>query len=1249
MKTPCTLLIILSFIFNTIGSLPLSHSQEITLPTPGVMVGLSPQINLPVLKGVTLHPENPFKFDFILDKGDSTHKNLSSFKQESSKLVKYFLAALTTPENDLWVNLSPYEKNRIIPDSFGQTAMGRDLLAEDYLLKQITASLIYPEGETGKKFWKHVYLEAAKRYGTTNIPINTFNKVWIVPDHAKVYEHGNTAYVVKANLKVMLEKDYLSLQKHSVALPSHYDTSSIGANIVREIIIPVLTKEVNEGQNFGTLRQAYYSLILAVWFKKRMKESLLGLEYVDQNKIINLSSLNALVGDPQQIYQRYLKAFKKGVFNYIKDSVSPFGVTDAALGQSVSRKYFSGGWIGKFKPAQMSVSEVLTKDEKQSLPGDAAQITVDLDSVENTNPNKATQTNKLDNLDRLIEMAKVFKIVMGNRPKKRVTKGISLYDPYKDGHFSDHDKPISSVRVISEFGRVSSGSRKVLSWGEGFGTVMLHADQHRRDILVSTGYLVCCVLAIRARDTRTGRIDIGLAHVYPEIEGYGLEQLIDMEQSELKKDGYEILELVISYETGEIPNKHLREKTYSQYQRVVKKKFPYIEISFISRTPQEDLSEDIAVDQNGVAILKDGKLKLIDWKSKLVESAPASKAMTVEEAIFQLNYWAKDWYVKEVDPFDPKHNQILRINFESTLYIGKHQEFSFSDSFYNRRDDSSLHLSERVLNVGIPLLQRMPYSSRAFDGLVDFVEKRLSAYFSDGRQKLQLEEFIVGLHHQIDWLNSHQEGVNMVLMDELKERVKRGIGFGKEFVKGMSVGILTEIKKSLSSGHKITFVDHVETLYRIKNVRISVAYIQGKNNLQERARYHVLADKTPPENPNITMVNQKERPELYKLIKKNIFPLMNNDLFIKDYEFEIERGVRKTFNQRIEYSKESDEFTVFHAPIESAPDIMVHLGYLWMKIFDRSLNMKARKEALAQYEWWFFQANPYGRSGSAIGDAMSFIGQIALGIKIRTFNPGQDDDEAYRNFEKIRQDYQVLSKSLEHYVTDRTEEFKSETFDFLERKPLAHQGSSVVEKGQKDQAKKMIKELNLWAKPETFSRQKDKTFGDGQEDFHIVFQTSLAKNFVFDYQYDMDEKRMVYRVGIPVNGNHALNQAAFNRLCNEIKGEIGKHILADQQDKFGEFLIKLQVKIDELSHEESAAGTPPGNTAMMHAISSTGPGGIDLTSKRMNLEVDSDKAQIAQSIDLNSPDRIEIKGLYIKYIELKPLKDLPQLLGVSTS
>jgi len=34
--------------------------------------------------------------------------------------------------------------------------MGRDMLAQDYILKQLTASLIYPEKNLGKAFWDEI-------------------------------------------------------------------------------------------------------------------------------------------------------------------------------------------------------------------------------------------------------------------------------------------------------------------------------------------------------------------------------------------------------------------------------------------------------------------------------------------------------------------------------------------------------------------------------------------------------------------------------------------------------------------------------------------------------------------------------------------------------------------------------------------------------------------------------------------------------------------------------------------------------------------------------------------------------------------------------------------------------------------------------------------------------------------------------------------------------------------------------------
>mgnify|MGYP003394803298 FL=1 len=194
--------------------IPNAFAQSISplnLPVPGTMVTTSEAFVPVLLKGMTINPKDPFHFDFIVDSGNTSFAN-EDIKKESDRLVKYFLASMTVPKNDLWVNLAPGEKDRIIPEELGKTELGRDLLAQDYILKQLSSSLMYPDSELGAKFWEKVYQQAQEKYGVTDIPLNTFNKVWIMPDQATIYESGNTAYILKSHLKVMLEEERVFLK-----------------------------------------------------------------------------------------------------------------------------------------------------------------------------------------------------------------------------------------------------------------------------------------------------------------------------------------------------------------------------------------------------------------------------------------------------------------------------------------------------------------------------------------------------------------------------------------------------------------------------------------------------------------------------------------------------------------------------------------------------------------------------------------------------------------------------------------------------------------------------------------------------------------------------------------------------------------------------------------------------------------------------------------------------------------------------
>jgi len=331
--------VLVAFSFSIIFQTSNVFAQtSFNLPASGTMVVQSSSFAPVTVKGITLNPHNPLNFNFIIDTGD-TDLNDNEFKVESEKLIKYFLTSLTIPEEDLWVNLSPYESDRIIPEVFGFTEMGRDLLAQDYMLKQLTSSLMYPEGELGQKFWERVYERAFEEYGVTNVPIDTFNKVWILPESADIYEHDNGAVVLGSKLKVMLDTDYIAMKKNlenKIQDGASQKQDNISKQLIREIILPEIEKEVNEGETFAQLRQIYNSLILATWFKLALKESLLGSQYVDQNKTEGIKLDDNTVN--KEIYDQYVESFKVGAYDYIKEEYDPIKQ------QTFPKKYFSGGY-----------------------------------------------------------------------------------------------------------------------------------------------------------------------------------------------------------------------------------------------------------------------------------------------------------------------------------------------------------------------------------------------------------------------------------------------------------------------------------------------------------------------------------------------------------------------------------------------------------------------------------------------------------------------------------------------------------------------------------------------------------------------------------------------------------------------------------------------------------------------------------------------------------------------------------------
>ena len=274
-------------------------------------------------------------FKLLLDKGDSQDLKEASLKDSTKELLNYFFTGITLPNDSFWVNLRPDSPDNIIDDYLAQTEVGRILLEADVQLKKDTAAYTSPQTPEGKAYWDKLYKKAEELLGQSNITIPTLVRPWIVPDEIIIREAKDNAYIYKATLKVLLEDDYLkSSSTYNFQDPRLKALNEYSGQLIKEKIIPKLIKEVNTSKKYASLRQVYYSLILAQWFKARFHGK--GGSY---SSLIDKKDLTGLIStgnwSKQQYFQQYQNSFKDGEYNLKEKVYSPYG--------QLVRTYTSGG------------------------------------------------------------------------------------------------------------------------------------------------------------------------------------------------------------------------------------------------------------------------------------------------------------------------------------------------------------------------------------------------------------------------------------------------------------------------------------------------------------------------------------------------------------------------------------------------------------------------------------------------------------------------------------------------------------------------------------------------------------------------------------------------------------------------------------------------------------------------------------------------------------------------------------------
>ena len=288
-------------------------------------------------------------FKLLLDKGDTKKEDLENktyIEENTQTLLKYFFIGLALPNEKFWVNLRPDSPDNILDPDLEKTDIGRIFLEADVQLKKDTAGFTSPQTKEGREYWDKLYKKAGELFGSENITIPTLTRPWIVPNEIIIREAPDNAYIYKATLKVMLEEDYLKSSQLSAVSYQQYnfkdhrlkELNEYSTQLIKELIIPKLTYQVNTAKRYAPLRQVYYSLILAQWFKQKY-----GLQSTEQNnpyvKLMDSGDLSRLVSkepyDKQDYFQQYQKSFQDGEYNLQEPVYTP-------MGQSI-RRYMSGG------------------------------------------------------------------------------------------------------------------------------------------------------------------------------------------------------------------------------------------------------------------------------------------------------------------------------------------------------------------------------------------------------------------------------------------------------------------------------------------------------------------------------------------------------------------------------------------------------------------------------------------------------------------------------------------------------------------------------------------------------------------------------------------------------------------------------------------------------------------------------------------------------------------------------------------
>lgn len=321
-------------------------------------------------------------FDFILNAGKAEGTNPGIDPINSSLMAATaFMTGLAVPDNKFWVNLAPWEQDRIIDEQLSQSDVGRIMLEADLQMKRDFSNYGNPcANETGKALWD---LLDKKREALVQQCMNKFpgeikdidnirflpvTRHWIVPDTVYAYTNETQIYIINATLTIKSEP----VANHSSYQIYGEDTGTPSKGCLEELnksakeygeytkeltdlmILPYVVADLNAGKNYEELRDVYVALALAQWYKSTITSDMdIFRESLDSSNFTELKSIKPW--SPNEIWDKCVYSFENGEYKCWENET-----IKNATGNLLLSSYRSEGGVdfGKIRANMVEIDEL---------------------------------------------------------------------------------------------------------------------------------------------------------------------------------------------------------------------------------------------------------------------------------------------------------------------------------------------------------------------------------------------------------------------------------------------------------------------------------------------------------------------------------------------------------------------------------------------------------------------------------------------------------------------------------------------------------------------------------------------------------------------------------------------------------------------------------------------------------------------------------------------------------------------------